>query len=146
MTEEKRLQRAFIDQREDLLIVSTQPARGSHERASLVITAVAFGLVVLGCFGWVRGTPLSEALLVRTAVSTSLGILVATLLAVLVTRRVVGSVVAPRVLLRVGLGFGLALVRHRRRHERDQARHGGVGGDRRDGDPAAHAHSCDVDA
>jgi stage V sporulation protein B len=80
-----------------------------HERASLAITAVAFGLVVLGCFGWVRGTPLSETLLVRTAVSTSLGIVVATLLAGVVTHRVVGSLIAPRVLLRVGFAFGLAL-------------------------------------
>jgi stage V sporulation protein B len=81
-----------------------------HERASLTITAVAFGLVVLTCFGWVRGTPLSEALLVRTALCTSLGIVVATLLAALFTRRVVGSLVAPRVLVRVGLGLGTALV------------------------------------
>jgi stage V sporulation protein B len=80
-----------------------------HERASLTITAVAFGLVALGCFGWVRGTPLSEALLVRTALSTSLGILVATVLAGVVTRRVVGSLVAPRVLARVGLALGAAL-------------------------------------
>ncbi|HWP06836.1 MAG TPA: oligosaccharide flippase family protein [Polyangiaceae bacterium] len=80
-----------------------------YERASLLITAVAFGLVVLGCFGWVRGTPLSEALLVRTAVVTSLGIVVATLLAGIVTYRVVGSLIAPRVALRVGVAFGLAL-------------------------------------
>jgi len=80
-----------------------------HERASLTITAIAFGLVVLGCFGWVRGTPLSEALLVRTAICTSLGILVATVLAGAVTWRVVGSLVAPRVLARVGLALGIAL-------------------------------------
>jgi stage V sporulation protein B len=80
-----------------------------HERASLTITSVAFGLVVLGCFGWVRGTPLSEALLVRTALSTSLGIVVATVLAGAVTRRVVGSLVAPRVIVRVGLALGAAL-------------------------------------
>ncbi len=81
-----------------------------HERASLVITALAFALVVLTGFGWVRGTPLSETLLVRTALATSAGIALATLLAAGYTRYVVGSLVPVRVLLRVGLGLGVALL------------------------------------
>jgi stage V sporulation protein B len=81
-----------------------------HERASLVITALAFGLVVVTCLLWVRGVALSEALLVRTALCTSAGIALATLLAGLYTRRIVGSLVPLPVLARVGSGLGVALV------------------------------------
>jgi stage V sporulation protein B len=81
-----------------------------HERASLVITALAFALVVVTCLLWVRGVALSEALLVRTALCTSAGIALATLLAGLYTRRVVGSLVPLPVLARVGAGLGIALV------------------------------------
>ena len=80
-----------------------------HERASLVITALAFALVVATCFGWVRGQALAEALLVRTALCTSAGIALATLLAGLYTRRIVGSLVPLAVLARVGLALGVAL-------------------------------------
>jgi hypothetical protein len=65
--------------------------------------------VVAACFGWVRGTALSETLLLRTAIATSGGIAVATVLAGLVTYRVVGSLVPPMVVLRVGVAFGAAL-------------------------------------
>jgi stage V sporulation protein B len=80
-----------------------------YERASLWITALAFALVVGACFGWVRGTPLSEALLVRTALATSAGIALATLLAALLVRRVVGSLVPWRVVLRVGVALAAAI-------------------------------------
>jgi stage V sporulation protein B len=80
-----------------------------HERASLVITASAFALVVVACFGWVRGTELSAALLLRTAYATSFGISVATALAAVFAYRVVGSLVPWRVVLRVGLALGAAL-------------------------------------
>ncbi|HEV8548614.1 MAG TPA: lipopolysaccharide biosynthesis protein [Polyangiaceae bacterium] len=80
-----------------------------HERASLVITFLAFALVVASCFGWVRGTPLGEGLLVRTALCTSAGIALATLLACAYTRHVVGSLVPARVFGRVALAFGAAL-------------------------------------
>jgi stage V sporulation protein B len=80
-----------------------------HERASLVITALACTLVVAMCFGWVRHVALGEALLVRTALATSAGIALATLLAALYAWRVVGSLVSWRVVLRVGLGLALAL-------------------------------------
>jgi stage V sporulation protein B len=80
-----------------------------HERASLIITACAFALVVAACFGWVRGTELSAALLLRTAYATSLGIVVATALAAFYAYRVVGSLVPLKVVLRVCLAFGAAL-------------------------------------
>jgi stage V sporulation protein B len=80
-----------------------------YERASLWITALAFALVAGACFGWVRGTELSEALLVRTALATATGIALATLLAALLVRRVVGSLVPARVVARVGFALGLAI-------------------------------------
>jgi stage V sporulation protein B len=80
-----------------------------YERASLWITALAFALVVGACFGWVRGTALSQALLVRTAIATASGIVVATSLAGIVVYRVVGSLVPLRVVGRVGLALGVAI-------------------------------------
>jgi stage V sporulation protein B len=80
-----------------------------YERASLWITALAFALVVGACFGWVRGSALSEALLVRTAIATSTGIVLATLLAGGLVHRIVGSLVPGRVVVRVGLALGLAI-------------------------------------
>jgi stage V sporulation protein B len=71
------------------------------ERSSLVITLTAFGLVVLAGFGWVRGTPLSEALLVRTALATSAGIVLATALGGYLVYRAVGSLVDVVVVVRV---------------------------------------------
>jgi stage V sporulation protein B len=80
-----------------------------YEDASLGITALAFALVVGAGFGWVRGTELSQALLVRTAIATSTGIALATLLAALLVRRIVGSLVPGRVALRVGVALAVAL-------------------------------------
>ena len=80
-----------------------------RERASLLITAAAFALVVVGGFGWVRGCALSEELLVRTALATSAGIALATLLAAGLVYRVVGSLVPLRVLVRVVLALALSV-------------------------------------
>jgi stage V sporulation protein B len=79
-----------------------------RERASLLITAAAFALVVLACFALVRGEALSGALLVRTALATSAGIALATVLAGSLVRREIGSLVPARVLLRVLLGLFVA--------------------------------------
>jgi stage V sporulation protein B len=80
-----------------------------RERTSLVITLGAFSAVVVLGFGWVRGAPLSEALLVRTALATSAGLLLATALAGWLVHRAVGALVRPLVLVRVGLATALAI-------------------------------------
>jgi hypothetical protein len=72
-----------------------------RERASLAVTAAAFSLVVGACFGYVRGTPLSDTLLLRTALSTSAGIVLATLGAGVLVFRTAGGLVRPVVVVRV---------------------------------------------
>jgi stage V sporulation protein B len=79
------------------------------ERSSLAITLTAFALVVLSGFGWVRGTALSDELLVKTALATSAGIVLATSLAGALVYRAVGALVRPAVVLRVGLATTLAI-------------------------------------
>jgi hypothetical protein len=58
-------------------------------------------LVVTMCFVLVSGVRLGEVLLFRTAVSTSVGLLVATLLAAGLVHRTASAVVAPATLVRV---------------------------------------------
>ncbi|HEY3496348.1 MAG TPA: hypothetical protein VGK73_16725, partial [Polyangiaceae bacterium] len=79
------------------------------ERASFAITLTAFGLVVLSGFGWVRGAPLSEELLLRMALATSGGIVLATALAGVLVFREVRALVRPEVLVRVVLATGAAI-------------------------------------
>jgi len=73
-----------------------------HERASASVTAIAAGLVAAACFVWVRGTPLSDELLFRTAAATSTSIGLATVTAAFLVHRAVGGLVPVRVVLRVG--------------------------------------------
>jgi stage V sporulation protein B len=72
-----------------------------QERASTIVTGIAFALVVLLCFGRARGTELSPELLFRTAFATTAGIALATLAAAVLVKRTAGAVVAPLSLLRV---------------------------------------------
>jgi stage V sporulation protein B len=71
------------------------------ELSSTLVTFAAAALVVLSCFVWVRGTPLSDELLLRTAAATSAGIGVATLAASFLVRRAAGGLVPIRVVARV---------------------------------------------
>lgn len=73
------------------------------------ITLLAFALVVALGFAWVRGAPLTSELLWRTAVSTSVSILVATLVAAGLVWRTTGAVVAPSSLVRVLLATGVGI-------------------------------------
>ena len=79
------------------------------ERASFAITLTAFALVVLSGFGWVRGTPLSDELLLRMAFATSGGIALATGLAGLLVFREVRALVEVKVVVRVLLSAVLAI-------------------------------------
>jgi stage V sporulation protein B len=72
------------------------------ELASTLVTLAAFLLVVGSCFVYVRGTPLSDELLFRTAAATSAGIGLATALASVLVYRVAGGLVPVRVVARVG--------------------------------------------
>lgn len=69
------------------------------ERAAAALTGAAFVLVVILCFAWASGSTLDEMLLVRTALSTSAGLVCATIFAALLVRRVAGAVVSVRTLL-----------------------------------------------
>ncbi len=79
-----------------------------YERASAIITAVAAGLVAATCFFWVRGTPLSDELLFRTAMATSTSIALATAAASFLVHQAAGGLVPLRVALRVVLAGMLA--------------------------------------
>ena len=80
-----------------------------HERASALVTAIAFGLVVLLCFLRVRGQEFGADLLVRTAWATTAGLGVATLTAAVLVRRAAGALVSPVSLLRVLVALGVAV-------------------------------------
>jgi O-antigen/teichoic acid export membrane protein len=75
-----------------------------QERASLIVTGLAFLLVVALCFLFVRGGAFGEGLLERTAWATSAGLVVATLAAAAFVARVAGGVVPALSLVRVALG------------------------------------------
>jgi len=72
------------------------------ERASALVTAAAVALVAVSCFVWVRGTALSDELLLRTATATSTGIGLATLATAFLVHRAAGGLVPGSVALRVG--------------------------------------------
>lgn len=77
------------------------------ERGSLGVTACALLLVVSLCFLFARGGELNAELLTRTAIATSLGLLLATLLAGGLLLRRTGGVVSTWTLIRSG--FALAV-------------------------------------
>jgi stage V sporulation protein B len=78
------------------------------ELASTLATLAAVILVAASCFFWVRGTPLSDELLLRTATATSTGIGLATLAASYLVHRTAGGLVPGSVLLRVGTATVIA--------------------------------------
>ena len=80
------------------------------ERKSAIVTGVAAALVGAACFFWVRGTPLSDELLLRTATATSTSIVLATLAASVLVHRAAGGLVAPSVVVRVLLAGTIATV------------------------------------
>jgi O-antigen/teichoic acid export membrane protein len=81
-----------------------------REKASAIVTAIAFGLIVVLCFALVSGAPFGKAILYRTAVCTSVGLVVATLGAAALVYRTAGAVVAPSTVARVLLSLGAAIV------------------------------------
>jgi stage V sporulation protein B len=85
-----------------------------RERDSARITGLAVVLVAVLCFVRVRGGPLDEELLVRTAQATTLGLFAAALGAAVLVRRSAGAVVAPLTLVRVvgALGTVVLVARH----------------------------------
>lgn len=79
-------------------------------RASVQVTGLGVGAVMLTCFAWVRGTELGEALLLRTSLATSVGLVIATLGAGWLVRRRAGAVVAPKTALRVAAAVLVSVV------------------------------------
>ncbi len=79
-----------------------------RERQSAVVTGLAVMLVGVLCFTRVRGTPLSEELLWRTAQATTAGLLGATLIAAVLVRRAAGALAPLLTLLRTLLALGVA--------------------------------------
>jgi stage V sporulation protein B len=84
-----------------------------QQRGGLLITGLAFALVVALCFARVRGRAFSPELLTSTAFATGLALLLATLVAGAVVRRKAGAVLPPLSLARVlgALGAAVALAR-----------------------------------
>jgi hypothetical protein len=72
-----------------------------RERTATALTAVAFALIAASCFGFVRGEPFGENLLLRTALATTTAHLLATGAAALLVKRAAGGVVRPLSVLRV---------------------------------------------
>jgi stage V sporulation protein B len=81
----------------------------NRERASAALIASAFALVVLLCFLRVRGGPLGEDLLFRTAVATSSGLSLATAGAAVLVKRTAGAVLRTLSLVRVVLAMAIAI-------------------------------------
>ncbi|HSC87347.1 MAG TPA: lipopolysaccharide biosynthesis protein [Polyangiaceae bacterium] len=79
------------------------------ERESLRLTALALALVAGACALLLRGQPLDANLLVRCAIATSAGLLLATLACAYLLNQRAGGVVPTLSLARAGLGFGLGV-------------------------------------
>lgn len=90
-------------------ILTTVLTSLKREVAGAVLTIAALALVAALCTVLVRGKPYGAAMLVSTATSTSIGLLVATLLAALLVWRTAGAVAPVRTLLRVLLALGASL-------------------------------------
>jgi stage V sporulation protein B len=80
-----------------------------RQRHSALVTALAVALVVALCFARVRGGPLSEELLWRTAQATSAGLVLATALAALLVRRAAGALLPLLSALRVSVAFSCSV-------------------------------------
>jgi stage V sporulation protein B len=80
-----------------------------RERLSALLTLLAFGLVVVLCFVFVRHRPYGEELLVRTALATAAGLFTATVLAAVAVKRTAGAAMPPVTLLRVAVALAVAM-------------------------------------
>jgi stage V sporulation protein B len=80
-----------------------------REKASAVITTLAFLLVVGFCWLFLSGAAFDRELLWKTAISTSIGLAAATLAAGLLVQRTARASVGPLSLLRVGLAMAVAI-------------------------------------
>jgi stage V sporulation protein B len=89
-------------------ILTTVLTSIQHERISAALTLAALALVVVLCFGLVRGQPFGKGMLLRTAWATGAGLVTATLLAAGAVRKHAGAVVAPRSLVRVLVALAIA--------------------------------------
>jgi hypothetical protein len=76
-----------------------------REVVSAALTIAALALVAVLCTSLVRGQPYGAGMLLRTAVSTSAGLLLAALLAAWFVYRTARAVVAPATVIRVGLAL-----------------------------------------
>jgi len=81
-----------------------------RERLSAMLTVAALVLVVVSCFVLVRGQPFGSGMLVRTAISTSVGLLIATLAAAAAVKATAGAVVPRVTLIRVGVSLVVAIL------------------------------------
>ncbi len=80
-----------------------------RERASAVITGLAFLLVAVLCFVRVRGGEFGAGMLFNTALSTTAGLVGATIVAAVLVRRAAGALVSPLSLLRVVAALSVAI-------------------------------------
>jgi stage V sporulation protein B len=78
-----------------------------RERASALVTGLAFVLVVVACFIGVRGGPFGEVLLLRTAWATAAGLTLAALAAGWAVRHAAGGVISPLSALRIAAALAL---------------------------------------
>jgi stage V sporulation protein B len=80
-----------------------------RERVSMGVTFVAFALVVGVSYVIVRGAPFSDDLLLKTALSTSAGIVLATSWAAYLVWKTAGALVPLRTLVRTALSVAVAV-------------------------------------
>ncbi|MBM4360283.1 MAG: hypothetical protein FJ096_19430 [Deltaproteobacteria bacterium] len=89
-------------------ILATVLTSLGRERLSAMLTTVALALVVAACAGLVRGTGFGPAMVSRTAMATSVGLVTATLLSAAAVKKTAGGVVSlvtvARVLVATGVG------------------------------------------
>lgn len=90
-------------------ILATVLTSLKRERMSAILTTVALALVVLLCFVLVRGEPYGGGLLLRTAIASGAGLLVATLLAARAVESAAGAVVPILTVVRVLAALGVAI-------------------------------------
>jgi stage V sporulation protein B len=81
-----------------------------RERASMLLTALAVLLVVGVSFAIVPGTTFGSGILLRTAISTSVGLFVATLTTGILVKKSAGAVVSPLSAVRVACATAVAIL------------------------------------
>lgn len=79
-----------------------------RERLSAALTVTALALVVALCAALLWQQPFGAELLMRTAIATAVGLVLATVAAAVAVKRVAGAVVAPATLVRVVVAVAVA--------------------------------------